>query len=357
MLRLFFTIFKYALAISLLAYVVHSNWMPGSETGLEAVWKRHAVEGQPLHWGFFLASLFFYLLGLLLTLVRWHAMMQSQELGISFGQAIRLGFIGFFFNTFLPGSVGGDVVKAAAVCRNQARRSVAVSVVLLDRAIALWGLIFFAGASGALFWALGYFSEGAAAQAGKIVVKMNLGFCLVTGFGWFMLARLPLWRVQRFEGRLRRWVAGPAAEFWLTFWRFRQMPGVVFKSLLISWCGHICLSLAFFFAAQVFRDGHAVPSVGLHFLIVPLGLVIQAVPMFPGGAGIGELGFGALYAWFGAEKAMGVTASLVQRLATWFIAVGGYLICAAWRGGKNGGPVETIQPEEPSRVQGPWGQG
>ena len=32
-----------------------------------------------------------------------------------------------------------------------------------------------------------------------------------------------------------------------------------------------------------------------HFLLVPMGLLIQAIPLFPGGVGIGELGFGSLY--------------------------------------------------------------
>jgi len=51
--------------------------------------------------------------------------------------------------------------------------------------------------------------------------------------------------------------------------------------------------------------------------------------MFPGGAGIGEFGYGALYFWFGADRAMGVLASLVQRLATWIIGFSSYLVCIA----------------------------
>jgi len=68
------------------------------------------------------------------------------------------------------------------------------------------------------------------------------------------------------------------------------------------------------------------PTLTQHFLLVPIGLVIMAMPLFPGGAGIGELGFGLLYGWFGYPSANGVLCSLVQRVLSWVIGlVGGGL--------------------------------
>src|SRR5262249_42733048 len=46
----------------------------------------------------------------------------------------------------------------------------------------------------------------------------------------------------------------------------------------------------------------------------------------PGGAGAGEWGFAALYLLFHAAEATGVLASLVQRLLSWVIGLGGYVI-------------------------------
>lgn len=336
--RRLFDFLKYLLAFGLLAFVVYRNWMPGSENGLEAVWQKHWVEKKPLNLAAFLLCNLLFFSGIFLTQVRWHLMMRAQDLGMGIWNTIRIGFIGFFFNTLLPGSVGGDLVKAAAVCKNQSRKSVAVTIILLDRAIALWGLIFFSGGCGAIFWSLGYLEEGSAAAA-KTLIKFNLGFCGVTAFGWYILKYLPMWRVERFEKRLRKYVANPAAEFWLTFWRYRQMPGLVMISFLISWSAHVCLTLAFYEAAQVLRDTQSIPGLLEHFLIVPIGLVIQAAPMFPGGAGIGELGFGALYSWFGADRAMGVLASLVKRVASWIVGITCYLLCI-YLAPKNSAPTE-----------------
>lgn len=58
MLRVLLNVSKYLLALGLLAYVIHSNWLPGNENGLEAVWQKHLVEGKPIHLVFLFASIF-----------------------------------------------------------------------------------------------------------------------------------------------------------------------------------------------------------------------------------------------------------------------------------------------------------
>lgn len=102
--------------------------------------------------------------------------------------------------------------------------------------------------------------------------------------------------------------------------------------------------IIFYCAAQVLRDDQSIPNLLEHFLIVPLGLVIGATPMFPGGAGIGEFGFGALYSWFGTDRAMGVLASLVQRLVTWIIGISAYLVIIAIPVPKNQPTTESSDP-------------
>jgi hypothetical protein len=69
-----------------------------------------------------------------------------------------------------------------------------------------------------------------------------------------------------------------------------------------------------------------VPSLTQHFLLVPLGLVMQALVPTPGGAGGGEWGFAALFVLFRAAEANGVLASLVQRVFNWVLGVIGYLV-------------------------------
>src|SRR5439155_19447856 len=119
----------------------------------KAVWDKHIVHGQPIHLQFLLVGVVVYALSVLLTLLRWYLLVRAQDLPFRVSDAMRLGMVGIFYNTFLPGSVGGDVIRAAFRAREQKnRRTVAVATVLMDRAIALWGLIWFVALLGSAFW-------------------------------------------------------------------------------------------------------------------------------------------------------------------------------------------------------------
>jgi uncharacterized membrane protein YbhN (UPF0104 family) len=341
-----FNAFKYALAFGLLGWVIWSNWAPDSGKGLGYVWQRHVQEGQPINLPFLLAGLLLYAAAALLTFVRWYVLVRAQGLPFRLAEALRLGMIGFFFCTFLPGSVGGDIVKAAALARGQSRRTVAVATVLMDRAIGLWGLVWFVALLGGAFWAAGAL-EGATAAQAKATVRAAGAVVAASAGVWLLLGLLPQRRAERFAGRLSRLpkVGSSAAEFWRAVWLYRCRQASVALALLLSWVGFAGFVVAFYCGARALWDGDPatpLPSLTQHLLLVPVGLVVMAVPLFPGGAGIGELGFGLLYGWFGFDKANGILGSLVQRVFSWLVGVVGYGVCA-WR------PARPA--EEPRRPQ------
>jgi glycosyltransferase 2 family protein len=317
---------KYLLAFGLLVWVVSRNWAPPGGKGLKYVWQRHVVEGAPVGWGYLAGAALCFSFALVLTLVRWFVLVRAQGLPFRFPDALRLGLIGFFFNTFLPGSVGGDIIKAAFLAREQSRRTVAVATVIMDRVIALWGLIWFVAVLGAGFWAAGLLG-GEAAATSQFIVKSAAGIVAVTAAAWLLLGLLPAHRAERFAGRLGRVprVGGSAAEFWRAVWMYRCRQKSVALALLISWVGFFGFIGTFYCCAHALWDDR-LPSLTQHFLIVPIGLVIQAMPLFPGGAGIGEAGFAGLYSWFGYDPAGGVLGSLVQRVLSWVLGLGGLAV-------------------------------
>jgi glycosyltransferase 2 family protein len=338
---------KYGLAVGLLTWVVLKHWAPESGKGLGYVWQRHVVKGQPIHEGFLAAALGLYATALLLTLFRWYILVRAQELPFRISDALRLGMVGFFFNTFLPGSVGGDLVKAAALARGQSRRTVAVATVVMDRVIALWALVWFVALSGAVFWASGLL-EGSAAEDAKLIVSVAAAVVGGTLAAWMVLGLLPAQRAERFAGRLERLpaVGGSAAEFWRAVWMYRCKQRSVAGVMVLSWVGHVGFVLAFYCSAHVLwsEELGAIPTLAQHFLLVPIGLVIQSVPLTPGGAGFGEWGFGKLYGLFAGETAEtnGVLASLVQRVLGWVLGIPGFVVYARMR---------TLLPETRSTAE------
>jgi uncharacterized membrane protein YbhN (UPF0104 family) len=322
------TLLLYLLALTLLAWVIKSNWGTPGSNGLGDVWQKHVVEGAPVHVGFFAAAFVIYVAAVMLTLVRWYLLVRAQDLPLTPANGMRLGFVGLFFNAFLPGSVGGDIVKAAALARGQSRRTVAVATVVMDRVIALCGLVWFVALLGSAFWLAGQLEDEAGARC-KVIVAIAGGVVAASLAGWALLGLLPQRRADRFAGRLGRLpkVGGAAAEMWRAVWLYRCRPKVVYLVMVLSWVGHVGFCVAFYCAARTLSsDG--MPTLTQHFLIVPIGLVVQAVIPFPGGMGVGEWGFGALYELLGARRAVGVLGSLVQRVITWVIGLVGYVVYA-----------------------------
>lgn len=330
--KLIWTGFKYLLAVGLLTYVVWSNWSPKSSSGnptpgLKDVWEKHILNRQPIHSDYLVLAATICLTAVLLTIVRWYYLVRAQDLPFTAANALRLGLVGFYFNIFLPGSVGGDIIKAAFIARGQRRRTVAVATVILDRAIALWALIWFVALLGGVFWLTGTLEDQVGERLRVIVavaagmIGLSLVLCLV-------LAVLPARRARRFAMRLSHIpkIGHAAAEFWRAIWMYRRRPKSVLLALFIALLGHVGFVLTFYFSARTLFEPNELPNCREHFLIVPVGMVIQAVPLFPGGAGISELGYGWLYQLLQYERRCGILASLVQRVIYWVLGLGSYLV-------------------------------
>jgi uncharacterized protein (TIRG00374 family) len=321
---------KYLLAFGLLAFVIYRNWDPPSGQGLKHSWEEHVVQGKPIQYPFLATAVVLATCSLLLTLVRWYVLVRAVELPFTIANAIRLGLVGFFFSTFLPGSVGGDLVKAAFIAREQSRRTVAVATVIMDRVIALWALVWLVAISGAIFWSIGLLQGGAAETSTRVII----GAAAIVGVSlsiWFLLGLLPSVRAERFAARLDAIpkVGATLAELWRAFWMYRCRTGTVVVVMLMSWVGQVGFVLTYYCCVRALLDPSAagtIPTLAEHFLLVPIGLVIQAMPLFPGGAGIAEAGFGFLYRRFGCDSAPAVMGMLTQRMINWVLGLVGYFV-------------------------------
>lgn len=65
----------------------------------------------------------------------------AEDTPISFSQALNITFVGYFFNNFLPSSVGGDIVKAMCATRITGHSVKSVTSVLMDRIFGLFTFI------------------------------------------------------------------------------------------------------------------------------------------------------------------------------------------------------------------------
>jgi len=69
--------------------------------------------------------------------VRWRLLLGVQGIHITFWESLRLTYIGWFFNNWLPGATGGDFVKAYYIATQTHHKPEAVTTVFLDRFLGL----------------------------------------------------------------------------------------------------------------------------------------------------------------------------------------------------------------------------
>jgi hypothetical protein len=338
------SLLMYAIGVGLLGWVLSANWSPkvqpdGTSTpGLSELLQK-PVNPTPLIFAAMIAAF-----SLLLTFYRWYLLVRAQNLPFTFQNALRLGLVGFFFNSFLPGSIGGDAVKAYGIAKEQSRRTVAVATVLIDRGIGLWGLVWLVAIAGGILWVLQ--DPILLSNPGLFwIVKLSWIVTASSVSVWVLLGFLPERRAARFAQRLKWFprVGNSLAEFWGAVWMYRKQSKAVAVALGLALVGHVGFVMSFHFATRIFESstgGSELASVHEHLVLVPVGMVVQALFPAPGGVGGGEAAFGWLYTLVGKPFVSGVLGCLTQRILTWGLAMIGFLLYI-----RMNATAKTRQPE------------
>lgn len=102
---------------------------------------------------YLLPAIFLMFLPMLISFYRYHILLKSLSINIyRFADVMRIGFIGCFFNTFMPGAMGGDLVKVGYIMRDSQQHSKAIASVMIDRVQGLFGLLLIGGLAMLLAW-------------------------------------------------------------------------------------------------------------------------------------------------------------------------------------------------------------
>ena len=92
----------------------------------------------------FAAALGVYVIGQLIFVARWSLLLRVQSIRIGFWPAVRLHFLGLFYNNCLPGAIGGDLPRAWYVTRHTDKKLEAALSVFVDRMVGLAGMLIMA---------------------------------------------------------------------------------------------------------------------------------------------------------------------------------------------------------------------
>ncbi|MEZ4469440.1 MAG: lysylphosphatidylglycerol synthase transmembrane domain-containing protein [bacterium] len=255
------------------------------------------------------------LLGLALVVAsqRWRMLMRAfgVEAPPPLGRVLRLTLVGLFYNTYVPGAVGGDVVRGVLVRRLFRHPAASYVVVLLERLIGLSAL--------ALVLGIGVLVGPDIVDRGTLLLWIGI----LAGLGVAIVA------AALATGRLQA--------------LFRLIPPVTHPGQLggafaISFVGH-GLSLAIF---ALLAHGLAVPVAPTALLlVVPLALVAAFVPLSIAGIGPRETALVGLLSLLGVPRPEALGLSLAYALTVLVVAGFGGLAQLL------GGPLEAAGADSP----------
>ncbi len=213
----------------------------------------------------------------LLTAYRWNELLKALDIRIGQGKTFTLNMVGAFYNSFMPGMTGGDLLKAWYVAKHTTHRTRAVMSVLIDRIIGLLALVILGGAMAALQWDIPDCRRVALLSAGLIGLVIVGLIVFYTPFlrKWtgldFILDRLPMQR------QLRK--AIEAMEI------YRRRPFLVLWTLIITFPVHITVIFSATLSGMAFGLPLELPY---YWVVVPVVVLVGAIPISPQGAGVME---------------------------------------------------------------------
>ncbi len=85
----------------------------------------------------FTLALGIFFIGQIIVAFRWWLLLRTQSIHITIWAAVRLHFLGLFYNNVMPSSVGGDLIRAWYVTRHTDKKFEAALSVFVDRIIGL----------------------------------------------------------------------------------------------------------------------------------------------------------------------------------------------------------------------------
>ena len=265
--KILVTLFQLVVTIALLYWVYHD---PNRRAQMaEAL--RHA------HYSWVLVAILAYVVVEIAAAFRWHVLLKVQGIHLSFWRLSGLFLIGMFYNQFLPGGTGGDIIKSYFLLKETAdKKAGALLAVVFDRLIGLVALVAITGTLIGLRY--DFLSQTPETRQLLWILLAVLGVSIagllttfvITGFRLFH--SLPL----RFPGREKLIEVSAAYHLYARHWRATL---VAFGSSIVA---HLATFATFLSVAYSLRANVKIVD---FFAVMPIERTISAMPISFAGIG------------------------------------------------------------------------
>ena len=270
-----------------------------------------------------LAAIAIFAVSTVVAVWRWNLLLKTQHIEIAGPSLAGTYLVAAYFNNFLPSNIGGDVIRIGDTARRTNSKTLATTVVLMDRILGLIALAFVAAlgatAVGRLHhtaapiwpvWLWAGFLAGAAATTPAVFAPAGFGRLLrpLTVFH-------PEWvgdRITTLTGALARFGAEPGALLGAFAGAVWVQAALVLYYFAVAYALH--LDITFWDLA----------------VVVPMSFVVQLLPVSVGGFGVREAFFSYYFHRIGQPIEDAVLLSLVAQALLMIFSLSGLAIYI-WR--------------------------
>lgn len=242
--------------------------------------------------------------GLVFSSLRWCLILKDNDVEFSIFKSYKAYLRGMFYNIFLPGVVGGDIIRIG-ICRFQTdcELGIATASVLLERISGIFSLFVFLFLSYSIFF--DKFLTGINSQFIMYVLIIGLMFVILFILSVLLRYKLMKWLLGRdLNGILKFLFVGIKAFCSI---RLKTMLIIMFLSGLFQ---SFDILACFLFSRAVGIE----LSLPIFFGIIPLIYFATVLPVSLGGLGVREGTFVFLLSTFG----VGITEAITLSFLVYF---------------------------------------
>jgi hypothetical protein len=239
-----------------------------------------------------LLALALYFAMILVSAWRWGLLLKAQALDFPFGKLVGSFLVATFFNNFLPSNIGGDVVRIADTAPAAGSKTLATTVVLIDRGIGLLGLALMAALGATAGGRLG----GSSAGVGAGVLWAGFGLAAIVATPALLMPEAFVRMLQPLRIVHREWVDERLDRLALALGRFRESPAAI-GGCFAGAVAVQALLVAYYLA--IARSMQIPVGFAELAVIVPITFVVQMVPVSMNGFGVREATFGFYFTRLG----------------------------------------------------------
>jgi len=283
---------RLGVSAALLYFVLRSIDLP-------SFWER--VKGMNPTW--IILALVAYVFTQTIAVWRWHRLLRAQHIDVERRALTESIWVSLFFNNFLPSNIGGDVIRIADTAAAAGSKTLATTVIVVDRVLGLTALVLIA-ASGAF----------AASLFGMHMPGARWLF-LTTALG--IVAAALVISIPQLVGQILRplralnrpWVTERAQRLEDAVVKFRNAP----TALAGAFAGAVVVQVTIVAFYLLTAEGLSVPlPIFLGAVLIPVSLVVQMAPVSINGFGVREAVFAFFFRRFGLPTDAAVALSLVS---------------------------------------------